>query len=103
MTFEECCNTFAVAVKSSKVQHAQAVLTLSDPGFSPESKTRLQTTRVITYRCHNSLVVQEPDTLVIPMASCRFFHINHLLQVELELAYVMHHAKENIDVPVPAT
>ncbi len=62
MTFEECCDTFAVAVESSKVQHGQPVLTLSDPGFRPERKTRLQTKRVITDRCHDRIVVEEPDT-----------------------------------------
>ena len=44
---------------------------------------------------HQSLslpVEKEPDTLVTPMTSCGFFHIDHLLQIELELANVMNHA-----------
>ena len=90
MTLEECCDNFAVAVKSSKVQHAQAVLTLSDPGLRPESKTRPQTKRVIAYRCHDSLVAEEPDKLVTPMASCGFFHIDNPVKIELEFADVVH-------------
>ena len=46
---------------------------------------------------------QEPDTLVTPMASCGFFHIDHLLKIELELAYVMHNAQKDVDVAVSPT
>ena len=62
MTFEECCNTFAVAMKSCEVQHAQRVLTLTNPGLRPESKARLQAMRVIIDSCHKRIVVEEADT-----------------------------------------
>ena len=64
MAFEECCDTFAVAVKSSEMQHAQPVPTLANPRLRPERKTGLQGKCVITYRCHDCFVVEEPDTWV---------------------------------------
>ena len=103
VTFEECCDSSAVAVKSSKVQHGQAVLTLTNPRFRPESKIRLQTRRVIIYRCHDGIVAKEPDALVTPMASCGFLHVDHLLKIELELTNVVHDAQEDVDVAIPAT
>ena len=40
--------------------------------------------------CHDRLIVEEPDTLVTPMASCGFLHVDHLLQIELKFADVVY-------------
>ena len=70
--------------QSSRTEYYQ------DSGCGHERSPSLQNLRIILHRCHDSFVVEEPDTLVAPMASCGFLHIDHLLEIELELADVMH-------------
>ena len=72
-------------------------MTVPPPTLTPRAIHVLQSHQSL------SLPVQEPDTLITPMACCGFLHVDHLLEIELELANVMYHAEQHVDIAIPAT